>query len=961
MQRMQRFFGVLFLILSTAVLPAAPVRSAGGDIHLTIRTPSYTLDAGGLAVPGFAANDVPGAPNLPVWTTVVELPEGAAWSLAWTAPEEQVWTIEAPLPAVPVPELALDRPSNEVSADELADLATLADRPDPAIYGKAAFYPAAPVQAGSLAIQAGRRLLPVRVFPFQVNPVTGELRYRSHIEVTIHLSPGGAASPQTRGAETGSPSADTSIPGLRIRTGERGMHKLTYDALSAADVPVASLNPASLAMSYLGEPIDIEVTGAADGKFDPGDAVIFYAEPYVGRYMKQNVYRLTWSGAAGARIGTRSGSPSLAQPAITTIRQRAHIEYDRVYYGTYELPRDADHFFDNPLFPNSTATTAVLTYTLALDDVLPQGNAQLLVSLHGGLALGGRDPDQSVALRLNGAALGAYQWDGSVTHVISETVPAATLKSGANNKLAIEAALSQLPGINLYWVSPDWAELAYPATADAENDRLFIEAVIWREMPVTQHLLYLPLILSAASPQAMIATAGTAGGDVGAGGFTAPGIRVYDVSDPRRPVRLTGVQETSSGGGYAAVFGGGQPDSSSYLATDTGLLAPLAIEVDAPSALRSPSNAADYIAVVHRSLWDAVQPLLDHRAAEGLRIVKVDIQDVYDEFSGGRLDPEALRSFLTYAYHNWNGGGPRPVYVLLVGDGHYDFKGSLRPDLPNLIPPYLLDIDPYIGETAADNRFASVDGDADFLPDMAIGRIPAKTPADVTAVVDKILAYEKSAPAGAWQKRTVFVADNKDDADGNFHLMSDQTRMTLPALYETQSIYYKANAATDTTAEMEAAIKAAFDSGALYLQWFGHASRTFWGADRIWELNDPPKLLVNTVWPFTASYSCWSGYFINVIGSGQYGGSEQSLGEAMLLAPKKSSLADLSPTGLHVGGALIALDQRLADALFTQRIDRVGLAVDAAKLAYFNQAGGALDLIDTQVLLGDPATRLKLP
>ena len=76
-------------------------------------------------------------------------------------------------------------------------------------------------------------------------------------------------------------------------------------------------------------------------------------------------------------------------------------------------------------------------------------------------------------------------------------------------------------------------------------------------------------------------------------------------------------------------------------------------------------------------------------------VAKVDIQDVYDEFSGGRVDPEALRTFLTYAYLNWNWGGQPPAYVLLVGDGHYDFKGALRPDLPNLIPPYLLDIDPY--------------------------------------------------------------------------------------------------------------------------------------------------------------------------------------------------------------------------------------------------------------------------
>ncbi len=148
---------------------------------------------------------------------------------------------------------------------------------------------------------------------------------------------------------------------------------------------------------------------------------------------------------------------------------------------------------------------------------------------------------------------------------------------------------------------------------------------------------------------------------------------------------------------------------------------------------------------------------------------------------------------------------PRPQYVLLVGDGHYDFKGAMRADLPNLIPPYLLDVDTEIGETAADNRFVGVDGDADLLPDMALGRIPAKTPADVTAVVDKILAYENDARPGEWQKRAVFVADSKNDPDYKFHALSDETANTLPPAYQPERIYYKADAGPSTAAGMKSA------------------------------------------------------------------------------------------------------------------------------------------------------------
>ena len=351
----------LVALLGVVLLCAATPRPAAADladIHLTIRTPAYTLGAGGLAVPGYATNDAAGAPALPLWTTVVELPEDADWSLTWDAPEERTWATGESLPAVPVPELALDRPMDRISADELPALARLVDRPDEAIYETNAFYPAQAVQAGPLAIQAGRRLLPVRVFPFQHNPVTGELRYRPHIEVTIHLSPRRPASPRAAGVAPAEIDAGAALPGLRIRTGERGLYRLTYAALSDAGVPVAGLDPAGLAMSYLGEPIDIEVTGAGDGRFDAGDMVLFYAEPYAGRYMTQNVYRLTWSGGGGSRMASRDATPSPSGLALTTIRQAARVEVDKAYYSTYDLPRDADHFFDDPLYATSRAASS---------------------------------------------------------------------------------------------------------------------------------------------------------------------------------------------------------------------------------------------------------------------------------------------------------------------------------------------------------------------------------------------------------------------------------------------------------------------------------------------------------------------------------------------------------------------------------------------------------------------------
>jgi hypothetical protein len=733
---------------------------------------------------------------------------------------------------------------------------------------------------------------------------------------------------------------------LRIRTGERGLYRLTYANLAAAGVPVTTAAPSSFAMSYLGQPVDIQVTGEADGRFDPGDLVIFYAEPYRGRYQNHNVYWFTWGGAPGSRIATRAVTPTGAEPVVTQITRTLHVEFDREYYSTFtDRPKEADHWFDTALNVIATDTaTKTITYTLTLANYRTTGDALLAALVHGGVPLDNAADRQAVQVQLNEHVVGVYRWDGGVDYALTATVPAAWLDA-APNRAFLSASRWLRPDAASYQVYPDWLELIYPATAAAAGDRLYIEAII-------------------PGPKEVVVT-----------GFTTDTVKVYDVRDGRRPVQLTTTRRvwgnpfdrlraSSSGLDYAIHFWDADlPDPTYFLSAETALLAPLAIEPDAPSTWGGPDNACDYIAIVHRSLWDAIQPLLDHRAAEGFRVAKVDVQDLYDEFSFGRRDPEAIRSFLSYAYHHWR---VRPQYVLLVGDGHYDFTGVSGTTLPNLIPPYLVNVDPELGETAADNRYVSVDGPDDYLPDMHIGRIPARNPADVTAVVSKTLAYER-APAGDWQRRVVFVADDCADETWDFNAISEEVRLNwLPASYDGRTIYFGARPACpaanySTPADMRAAIKAAFDARALLVQWFGHGSRFRWGgkAGSQFNIYDPPALAANTIWPVSFTYACWTGYFISIMKVS--GVDQQTLGETLLLTPERGSVADLSPSGLHVGDSLVVLNQGIIQAIFRNRIGRLGPAVDAARLYYFSHTSSFHDVIDTSVLFGDPALRLRLP
>ena len=73
----------------------------------------------------------------------------------------------------------------------------------------------------------------------------------------------------------------------------------------------------------------------------------------------------------------------------------------------------------------------------------------------------------------------------------------------------------------------------------------------------------------------------------------------------------------------------------------------------------------------------------------------------------GESSPEAIRDFLSYAYHEWK--PPSPRYVLLLGDANYDFKDYSQLGVANPVPPLMVRTS-YLW-TVSDPTLAAVNGD----------------------------------------------------------------------------------------------------------------------------------------------------------------------------------------------------------------------------------------------------------
>ena len=243
-------------------------------------------------------------------------------------------------------------------------------------------------------------------------------------------------------------------------------------------------------------------------------------------------------------------------------------------------------------------------------------------------------------------------------------------------------------------------------------------------------------------------------------------------------------------------------------------------------------------------------------------------------------------------------------------------------------------------------------------------------------MVNKILTYESVTlnPPGVWQQRAVYVADDCNNSAGNFHQLSNYGRLQwLPTAYTNRRVYYDNPSDSVVCPDGTHSIRsltycvplseAQFDQGALFIQWFGHGSQTQWGSPVAFQHSDNPQLIPTTQLPLTMANACLTGYFIwkSPFTPPNYPVYMQSLAEIMVITPGKGSIVDFSPSGLHVGSALLTLDQGMHQALFQDRIERAGDVTDAAKQFFFANSFAWHDVLDTMVVFGDPATKLRLP
>ncbi|MDI6766526.1 MAG: type IX secretion system sortase PorU [Bacteroidota bacterium] len=445
-------------------------------------------------------------------------------------------------------------------------------------------------------------------------------------------------------------------------------------------------------------------------------------------------------------------------------------------------------------------------------------------------------------------------------------------------------------------------------------------------------------------------------------GFSSNEIFVFDVSRFDSVLKLSDPRISDKTCSFGVELNEGSVREI-YIVGKNGFKTPEKLNLVPNQNLHGNPVEADYVIIAHKEFMSAAARLKEYRESQNrfpLKTIIVDVDSIYNEFSGGLLSPVAIRNYLKYVYLNWS---KPPKYVLLFGDGDYDYKRIYGNSNPNWIPPWeSVESFNYLSTYASDDFFGIFFNGGKV--NLGIGRLPVRSSREAVDVVEKIIDYETRGEKDSWKLRFTFVADDGLQASGeNDRLLhtdqADQISNLVQPMFEKKKIYLYDYPTVITAMgrrkpTVNHAIINSINQGTLVLNYTGHGNPRVWTHEGVFvRETDFPLLQNKGKYFFLVTATCNYSYFDML--------NEQSGGELLMLMPKSGAIATVSASRAVYAGENFEFNKTLYRYLLeTNQFGQIkqqtlGDIIYRTKL----QRSGLNDL--KYLLLGDPALHLAFP
>ncbi|MBP6623656.1 MAG: type IX secretion system sortase PorU [Chitinophagaceae bacterium] len=445
--------------------------------------------------------------------------------------------------------------------------------------------------------------------------------------------------------------------------------------------------------------------------------------------------------------------------------------------------------------------------------------------------------------------------------------------------------------------------------------------------------------------------------------------QIWDITDPLSPI------------GIQSVLNGNQLNFKQDASTLHRFIAYDGTVFETPAYIEKIENqdlhalsSIDYIIISNPLMKSEAERLaLHHQSKRNYRYKVVTPQEIYNEFSSGTQDISALRDFVKMLYDK-SSLNDMPKYLLLMGDGSYDYKDRLSNNT-NLVP--VSETNESISKITGyctDDFFGFLDDSEDpnifggsqiNMLDIGVGRLPVNSASQATEVVNKIIRYDSPASFGSWKNTMTF---NADDEDYNNHFsdaedMSKAISDSLPA-YNNAKIYVdgfiqQSTPAGPRTPDANKAVNDQLFNGTFLMNYNGHGGPSSWCEERIFTMDDINGLKNRNRLPLFITATCDFAPFDNP--------AKVSAGENLILNGEGGAIALMTTTQLvyadqnwimnmnYIKSGFKRLSDgnfpTLGDAYRISKNKRYNSPIDASTAANFRKFA----------LLGDPALPLAFP
>jgi flagellar hook assembly protein FlgD len=640
----------------------------------------------------------------------------------------------------------------------------------------------------------------------------------------------------------------------KIKVSREAIHRIPYSVLSANGFPS---NSASYKLFYKGQEVAIQPSAADMGS---NDYIEFYGEPNDGTFDTQLFKQPDWQLSPYKSLFTDTSSYYLMYDPtdLTNIRYQTmvndlsgtlpaaetHFEYTyrSVINSTFysgepfgNLAGQPSHFstWDNGEgFTGSAIGGAapIKDYNIPINGIYTAegGNAHIETRVMGNSNYFGI-PDHHLQISLANTTYKDTTYEGYENYKFNFDVPLSSFNQTGNTTITYRSVGDLAP--------TDYNQVAYIYVTYPHTYDFGLSQIFSFELPNDGNK-YIEI--------------------TNFNGGAAPVL--YDITNRQRylPQAITSNGQTTYRIYLQQVVGA--PAKRKLFLSNTGITAIQSIATMQPRNFTDYAQAANqgnYLIISHPNLHtgdvDQVERYALYRNSPqggSYNTLVVDINQLYDQFAWGiDKNPLSIQNFINYAMDIWD---KKPEYLLLLGKSiqYSDFRLNPNTYAKCLVPSY--------GHHASDVMLSARNID-NYVNQLSTGRIPAQTPNDVRAYLDKIIQHE--APTActkqdrAWRRKAIHIGGGGNINESNSFLadLNQYKAIYQDTLMGGQVVYTYSKATPDTLSIPE--ITPYINNGINIINFIGHSASPYWDVKL-----EPPTHYTNVgKYPFIFSSSCYVG------------------------------------------------------------------------------------------------------